>query len=121
MISFGRIEKFLELQELIDSNIIKYDDETLEKGIAIKITDGNFTWNKHLLEKKDKIMEINEEEEKEKAKKNRYFSKRKRTCMDFNFPKIKNDCFAKDENEEEKKSKNEENEDEHSDSDSSDE
>ena len=60
LISLRRIEKFLELSEVDDSNIIKYDDNTMKKNIALQITNGNFTWNKNYLNKTNKL-EINKE------------------------------------------------------------
>ena len=74
LLSLGRIEKFLDLPEVDDSNIEKDDEVTMKKKIALQIANGNFTWNKNYAQKKSKISEklnINiHEEEKEKDSNN---------------------------------------------------
>ena len=111
LISLRRIEKFLELIEVDDSNIIKYDDDTMKKNIALKITNGNFTWNKNYINKSKKL-EINlnkiaHEEDIDKKIKIRKNVPRRNTCIELNKIdiNIKKDFFSSDENEEEEQKK----------------
>ena len=108
LISLRRIEKFLELPEVDDSNIIKYDDETLKNDIAVQITNGNFTWNKNYIEKIKKLLDINKKENEEDKSKQMRRAPRRKTCIEltkFN-PKKGNEFFSSDESEEEKDKKN---------------
>ena len=109
LISLRRIEKFLELSEVDDSNIIKYDDNTMKKNIALQITNGNFTWNKNYLNKTNKL-EINKENEETKDKKNerRKNVGRRRTCIELNKLDLnkKNEFFSSGDSNEEEREKN---------------
>ena len=126
LISLGRIEKFLELPEVDDSNIEKYDDNTMNKNIALQIVNGNFTWNKNYQTKKSKISEklninIHGEEEKVQSPKKlgnsaniRKNKLRRKTMMDLPVPqfnqKKKNDFFSSDEDESSEESNSNSNE-----------
>ena len=109
LISLRRIEQFLELSEVDDSNIIKYDDNTMKKNIALQITNGNFTWNKNYLNKTNKL-EINKENEETKDKKNerRKNVGRRRTCIELNKLDLnkKNEFFSSGDSNEEEREKN---------------
>ena len=109
LISLRRIEKFLELSEVDDSNIIKYDDNTMKKNIALQITNGNFTWNKNYLNKTNKL-EINKENEETKDKKSerRKNVGRRRTCIELNKLDLnkKNEFFSSGDSNEEEREKN---------------
>jgi ABC-type bacteriocin/lantibiotic exporter with double-glycine peptidase domain len=110
LISLGRIEKFLELPEVNDSNIEKYDDNTMNKNIALQIKNGNFTWNKNYKPQQSKISEklninTHAEEEKELGLKKlgnstniRAGKFRRKTMMELEVPqfgqKKKNDIFS---------------------------
>ena len=73
IISLKRIEKFLKLNEINEKLIIKNNKELMDKGIAIQIENGNFSWgisrnylNKKLesqQKKEDRYKIKNEEEE----------------------------------------------------------
>jgi ABC-type bacteriocin/lantibiotic exporter with double-glycine peptidase domain len=85
LISLKRIENFLELPEVDDSNITKYDDNTMKNNIALQISNGNFTWNKNYIDKNKKIIDINpnkKENDEEKDKKNRKKIPKRRTCIE---------------------------------------
>ena len=74
LISLSRIEKFLDLPEVDDSNILKDDDATIKKKIALQISHGNFTWNQNYQTLKSKISEklkinINDDEKEANEKK----------------------------------------------------
>ena len=110
LISLGRIEKFLELPEVNDSNIEKYDDNTMNKNIALQIKNGNFTWNKNYQPQQSKISEklninAHAEEEKELGLKKlgnstniRAGNFRRKTMMELEVPqfgqKKKNEFFS---------------------------
>ena len=110
LISLGRIEKFLELPEVNDSNIEKYDDNTMNKNIALQIKNGNFTWNKNYKPQQSKISEklninTHAEEEKELGLKKlgnstniRAGKFRRKTMMELEVPqfgqKKKNEFFS---------------------------
>ena len=111
LISLRRIEKFLELPEVDDSNVIKNDDDTMKKNIALQITNGNFTWDKKYLNKSKKL-EINMntkgyEEDKDKKIERRKNVPRRKTCIELNKIEInkKNTFFSNSESEEEKNNK----------------
>ena len=111
LISLKRIENFLVLPEVDDSNITKYDDNTMKNNIALQISNGNFTWNKNYIDKNKKIIDINpnkKENDEEKDKKNRKKIPKRRTCIELNKLdlKKKNEFFSSDESEEEEKNKN---------------
>ena len=109
LISLRRIEKFLELPEVDDSNIIKYDDDTMKRKIALQIINGNFTWNKNYIEKKSpKIIDINKKEHAEEIDKGKIKRKkipRRSTCIELNKLdiKMKNNFFSSDDSEEDEK------------------
>ena len=85
LISLKRIEKFLRLPEVDDSNIIKYDDDTMKRKIALQITNGNFTWNENCIGKKNTILDIiKKERDKEDDDKKRKKIPRRRTCIELN-------------------------------------
>jgi ABC-type bacteriocin/lantibiotic exporter with double-glycine peptidase domain len=87
LISLKRIENFLVLPEVDDSNITKYDDNTMKNNIALQISNGNFTWNKNYIDKNKKIIDINpnkKENDEEKDKKNRKKIPKRRTCIELN-------------------------------------
>ena len=111
LISLRRIEKFLELPEVNDSNIIKYDDDTMKRKIALQIINGNFTWNKNYIKKKSsKIIDINKKEDDEEIDKRKIKRKnipRRSTCIELNKLdiKMKNNFFSSDSEEDEKKDK----------------
>ena len=111
LISLRRIEKFLELPEVDDSNIIKYDDDTMKRKIALQIINGNFTWNKNYIKKKSsKIIDINKKEDDEEIDKRKIKRKkipRRSTCIELNKLdiKMKNNFFSSDSEEDEKKDK----------------
>ena len=113
LISLRRIEKFLEMPEVDDSNIIKYDDDTMKKNIALQISNGSFTWNKNYIEKSEKILKINpnqkeDEHEKDNDKKvRRKNAPRRKTCIELNKLDItkKNEFFSSDESDDKEKSK----------------
>ena len=79
IISLKRIEKFLKLNEINEMLIVKNDKDLIDKGIAIKIENGNFSWgisrnyiNKQLesQQKKENRYKIKEEEELKDINKN---------------------------------------------------
>ena len=81
LISLDRVEKFLALPDIDDTNVEKYDDITMKKKIALQITNGNFTWNRNYQPEKSKISErlnINIHEEEKTDNKNKINIKRKR-------------------------------------------
>ena len=86
LISLKRIENFLVLPEVDDSNITKYDDNTMKNNIALQISNGNFTWNKNYIDKKKKIIDINpnKKENDEEKDKNRKKIPKRRTCIELN-------------------------------------
>ena len=112
LISLERIERFLELPEVNDSNIVKYDDTTMNKNIALQIINGNFTWNKNYKILKSKISQkldinIHVDEEKEPGLKKlgnsaniRPDKLRRKTMMELEVPqfnsKKKNEFFSSD-------------------------
>jgi ATP-binding cassette, subfamily C (CFTR/MRP), member 1 len=51
-VSMGRIEKYLKQEEIDPTRVIRDDPETIEKGVSIKIENGNFSWGLNV-EKKD--------------------------------------------------------------------
>jgi ATP-binding cassette subfamily C (CFTR/MRP) protein 2 len=51
IVSLGRIEKFLNQDEVDESNVIKNDPDTMAEGIAIKVDNGNFSWGNEALKK----------------------------------------------------------------------
>ena len=110
LISLKRIENFLVLPEVDDSNITKYDDNTMKNNIALQISNGNFTWNKNYIDKNKKIIDINpnKKENDEEKDKNRKKIPKRRTCLELNKLdlKKKNEFFSSDESEEEEKNKN---------------
>ena len=114
LLSLGRIEKFLDLPEVDDSNIEKDDDITMKKKIALQITNGNFTWNNNYETTKSKISEklnvnLHEEEKTENdndiANYNRAGAKktkmRRNTMLGLSLPpfdnKKKNEFFSSEE------------------------
>ena len=114
LVSLRRIEKFLELPEVDDSNIIKYDDDTMKRNIALQITNGNFTWNKNYNRKaigKAKLLLdiIKKGKDKDDGKKRKNIPRR-RTCIELNKLDINNkkDFFSSEDSQEmEEKEKNE--------------
>ena len=107
LISLKRIEKFLELPEVNDSNIVKYDDNTMKQNIAIQITNGNFTWNKNYLDKKLNFLDIHKKENDEEKGKQRKNIPKRRTYLELNKLDIKkkNAFFSSEESEDEEKDK----------------
>ena len=73
LLSLERIEKFLDLPEVDDSNIERDDEVTSKKKIALQISNGSFTWKKNYQEKKTILSEkLNiSEEEKESDSNNK--------------------------------------------------
>jgi ABC-type multidrug transport system fused ATPase/permease subunit len=58
LLSLGRIEKFLDQDEVDDSNLIRNDVEAVREDIAIKVENGNFSWGIEFEEeiiKEDKV------------------------------------------------------------------
>ena len=121
LISLDRIEKFLALPDVDDSNIEKYDDITMKKKIALQITNGSFTWNRNYQPEKSKIAEklsINVQEEEKDANKNDIKNfplskKRRKTMIGLSLSEMQNkkaDFFSSDESSSESKSDNEEDE-----------
>ena len=121
LISLGRIEKFLELPEVDDTNITKYDDITMKKNIALQITNGNFTWNKNYKPQNSKISEklninIHAEETKDINKdpiqnaETRKNKSRRKTMMEFAMPqfdnKKKSEFFSSDDESSEESNSN---------------
>ena len=133
LVSLSRIEKFLDLPEVDDSNIEKDDEITTKKKIALQIKNGNFTWDENYKSKAIKIsqnLKINLNEEAKEAQDenindiNTSNSKkpkmRRQTMMMSSVPissqfnkKKKNEFFSSDEDSNEKNSN--ENEEEKSD------
>jgi ABC-type multidrug transport system fused ATPase/permease subunit len=122
LISLSRIEKFLDLQEVDDTNIEKYEDISMKNKIALQITNGNFTWNKNYKPKSiisEKLnINIHEEEKDMNNKINsadvRKPKLRRKTMMELKVPdfnnKKKNEFFSSDdESSEESSSKSDEN------------
>ena len=106
LVSLRRIEKFLELPEVDDSNIIKYDDDTIKKDIAVQITNGNFTWNKNYIEKAKKLQDINKGDENDKNQNIRK-ANRKKTFIELSkLPYKRNEFLSSDESDEENNKKN---------------
>ena len=122
LISLSRIEKFLDLQEVDDTNIEKYEDISMKNKIALQITNGNFTWNKNYKPKSiiSEKLNINIHEE-EKYMNNKINSAdvrkpklRRKTMMELKVPdfnnKKKNEFFSSDdESSEESGSESDEN------------
>jgi ABC-type multidrug transport system fused ATPase/permease subunit len=122
LISLSRIEKFLDLQEVDDTNIEKYEDISMKNKIALQITNGNFTWNKNYKPKSiisEKLnINIHEEEKDMNNKINsadvRKPKLRRKTMMELKVPdfnnKKKNEFFSSDdESSEESGSESDEN------------
>ena len=126
LLSLGRIEKFLDLPEVDDSNIEKDDEITMKKKIALQITNGSFTWNKNYQEEKSKISErlnINiHEKRKDSEPNNKDINNinnssakkpklRRNTMMGLSIPpldqKKKNEFFSSDDESLEEKNSNE--------------
>ena len=125
LLSLGRIEKFLDLPEVDDSNIEKDDEITMKKKIALQITNGSFTWNKNYQEQKSKISErlnINIHEEKKDSEPNnkdiinnnssaKKPKLRRNTMMGLSMPpldqKKKNEFFSSDDESSEENNSNE--------------
>ena len=120
LLSLGRIEKFLDLPEVDDSNIEKDDEATSKKKIALQITNGSFTWDKNYQEKKNKFSEqlnlnIHEEEKGKEDNINNSSAKkpklRRNTMIQLNMPplnqKKKNEFFSSDDESSEENDSNE--------------
>ena len=125
LLSLGRIEKFLDLPEVDDSNIEKDDEITMKKKIALQITNGSFTWNKNYQEQKSKISErlnIDIHEEKKDSEPNnkdiinnntsaKKPKLRRNTMMGLSMPpldqKKKNEFFSSDDESSEENNSNE--------------
>ena len=121
LISLGRIEKFLGLPEVDDTNIEKYDDITMKKNIALQITNGNFTWNKNYKSEKSKLSQklninIHTEDTKDinnkpiQSAETRKNKLRRNTMMESAIPQLdnnkKNEFFSSDDESSEESNSN---------------
>ena len=93
LISMKRIEKFLEQDDIIEENLIKNDEESINNGFDIVIKNCDFSWGM------GKKAEKKEEEEKKKEKGKKIDKKEKK----------KEEETKNGENEEKKEEKNENN------------